>query len=195
MKRWYLLILCLVLGFALSGCSNVKTYTYEVDRVDQDLSRGNKGYIMGEGDEEIPERKPTRTMVGVDVELPPSKEYKARKEGLEEEIARKEPVRVEEIEEEEPVVTLTVPPMPPGAPAEEPVEKQEVFRVEEQTYTVQKGDTLQKISMKFYGTTRKWPIIHEANADAIKHPSRIYPGQVIVIPALEEVVEAEEEYK
>jgi nucleoid-associated protein YgaU len=51
-----------------------------------------------------------------------------------------------------------------------------------QKYTVQKGDTLQKISKKFYGTTKKWTKIYEANKDIIKGPNKIYPGQAINIP-------------
>ena len=49
------------------------------------------------------------------------------------------------------------------------------------SYTVQKGDTLQKISMKFFGTTKKWPKIFEDNKDKLKSHEKIYPGQVIKI--------------
>ncbi|RKY32884.1 MAG: peptidoglycan-binding protein LysM [Candidatus Omnitrophota bacterium] len=49
-------------------------------------------------------------------------------------------------------------------------------------YTVEKGDTLQKISQKFYGTTRKWQMLFEVNKDKLKAPDKIYPGQVIDIP-------------
>ena len=146
---------------------------------------------MGDVPMDEPERKSTRTMVGVDVILPPAKEYKERKGVLEEGLTEERPV-AREIEDvaEEPIITLTVPPMPPGAPAEEPVEKiEEVYAPRAKSYTVEKGDTLQKISDKFYGTTRKWTEIYEANKDALKHPSRIYPGQVITIPALEMVME------
>jgi nucleoid-associated protein YgaU len=45
-----------------------------------------------------------------------------------------------------------------------------------------KGDTLQKISKKFYGKTNKWNRIYEANKDKLKSPNKIYPGQVIDIP-------------
>ncbi|OGX17785.1 MAG: hypothetical protein A3K83_06695 [Omnitrophica WOR_2 bacterium RBG_13_44_8b] len=49
-------------------------------------------------------------------------------------------------------------------------------------YTVQKGDTLQKISQKTFGTTKKWMKIYDANRDVLKGPNQIYPGQVIKIP-------------
>ena len=50
------------------------------------------------------------------------------------------------------------------------------------TYTVQRGDTLGRIAAKFYGDGRKYPII--ARANNISNPSRIWIGQVLVIPAL-----------
>jgi nucleoid-associated protein YgaU len=51
------------------------------------------------------------------------------------------------------------------------------------TYVVQKGDTLQKISSKVYGTTKKWKKIFEANKELLKDPDKIKPGQELVIPA------------
>jgi nucleoid-associated protein YgaU len=49
-------------------------------------------------------------------------------------------------------------------------------------YVVQKGDTLQKISMKFYDTHNKWNRIYEANKDILPNPNRIKPGVTIRIP-------------
>ena len=51
-----------------------------------------------------------------------------------------------------------------------------------QDYKVRKNDTLQKISYKFYGTTRKWMKIFEANKDKLKTPDKIFPGMTIRIP-------------
>ena len=50
-------------------------------------------------------------------------------------------------------------------------------------YTIQKVDTLQKISKKFYGSFSKWSKIYELNKDVIDDPDRIKPGVVIQIPA------------
>lgn len=50
------------------------------------------------------------------------------------------------------------------------------------TYTVQRGDTLGRIAAKFYGNARKYPVIQRANN--ISNPSRIWVGQVLVIPPL-----------
>ena len=49
-------------------------------------------------------------------------------------------------------------------------------------YTIQKNDTLQKISKKFYGTTRKWQILYEENRDVLKGPDKVYPGITIKLP-------------
>lgn len=49
-------------------------------------------------------------------------------------------------------------------------------------YTVEKDDTLQKISQKFYNSYGKWTRIYEANKSAIPNPDRIKPGTVLQIP-------------
>ena len=53
---------------------------------------------------------------------------------------------------------------------------------EAQFYTVQKGDTLSKISKQFYGDPNKYMQIFEANKPMLTHPDKIYPGQVLRIP-------------
>jgi nucleoid-associated protein YgaU len=49
-------------------------------------------------------------------------------------------------------------------------------------YTVVKGDTLSKIAKQHYGDANKYPQIFEANKPMLKHPDKIYPGQVLRIP-------------
>jgi nucleoid-associated protein YgaU len=49
-------------------------------------------------------------------------------------------------------------------------------------YTVAKGDTLSKIAKQHYGDPNKYPQIFEANMPMLKHPDKIYPGQVLRIP-------------
>ena len=183
MKKFPLLILCLLLGFILPAC--VKTYTFQAERKDQALE-GNRGYIKGKIPESEIERKQTRTMIGVDIELPPSKEYKKRKKALTEET---EKTAGETVGYEEPEKGFTGKQYLGGKEVKEET-------LSQKQYTVKEGDTLQKIAKKFLGRTSKWTAIYEANKDSIKDPSRIYPGQVITIPGT--VVEektAEELYK
>lgn len=49
-------------------------------------------------------------------------------------------------------------------------------------YTVMKGDTLSIIAKKQYADGRKYRRIFEANKPMLKHPDKIYPGQVLRIP-------------
>ncbi|AUC83072.1 peptidoglycan-binding protein LysM [Lacinutrix sp. Bg11-31] len=56
---------------------------------------------------------------------------------------------------------------------------------EAQFHTVISGDTLGKIAKKFYGNAMKYPVIFEANKPMLEHPDKIYPGQVLRIPALD----------
>lgn len=53
-----------------------------------------------------------------------------------------------------------------------------------QFHTVEKGDSLSKISKTYYGTYNKYMVIFEANEPMLKSPDAIYPGQVLRIPPL-----------
>lgn len=53
-----------------------------------------------------------------------------------------------------------------------------------QFHTVVSGDTLGKIAKKFYGKAGEYPRIFEANKPMLSDPDKIYPGQVLRIPAL-----------
>ncbi|MBF8721243.1 peptidoglycan-binding protein LysM [Pseudomonas guariconensis] len=48
--------------------------------------------------------------------------------------------------------------------------------------TVKKGDTLSAIAKAEYGDANKYNKIFEANKPMLKHPDKIYPGQVLRIP-------------
>ncbi len=64
------------------------------------------------------------------------------------------------------------------------------------TYTVRQGDTLQFISMRFFGTFIRWPELWHANREVIERaqqceacrlrnmtgPDWIFPGTVLTIP-------------
>lgn len=55
---------------------------------------------------------------------------------------------------------------------------------EARMYTVESGDSLSKIAKEVYGDAMKYPVIFEANKPMLKDPDKIYPGQVLRIPAL-----------
>jgi LysM repeat protein len=52
-----------------------------------------------------------------------------------------------------------------------------------QEYTVKAGDTLSKLSERFYNSPYKWEMIYEANRDTVKNPHYIYIGQKLMIPS------------
>ena len=49
-------------------------------------------------------------------------------------------------------------------------------------YTVQLGDTLSKLSERYYNSVNKWEKIYEANRDTVRNPNYIYVGMKLVIP-------------
>jgi nucleoid-associated protein YgaU len=49
-------------------------------------------------------------------------------------------------------------------------------------HIVVSGDNLSRIAKQFYGDANKYPVIFEANKPMLKHPDKIYPGQVLRIP-------------
>ncbi|MCA0271569.1 MAG: peptidoglycan-binding protein LysM [Proteobacteria bacterium] len=50
-------------------------------------------------------------------------------------------------------------------------------------HTVAKGDTLSAIAKKTLGSANRYMEIFEANKPMLKHPDKIYPGQMLRIPA------------
>jgi len=154
--------------FLLSGCV-VRTYTATKDRIDQDLSVGNRGYLQGQAPAAPSERKAVRSTRVVEVEL-------------------RSPLKFEKTSRSR--VESTQPAMEGETAGNRGVFEQGQSAVSTeaagsatmQKYTVQKNDTLQKISQKFYGTTKKWTKIYEANKDTLSAPDKIYPGQEINIP-------------
>ena len=180
-------LLALSLGmFFISGCL-VRTYTIYKPRIHTTVS-GNRGYIVGnppKGEEQhkkhslgkmrpitvfevelgshIPQyyaRVPKKTFK---IEENHSAEVKGSSASIEEEINKGGETQQE---------AVAVSPA-----AEKP---KTTYRY----YVVRKNDTLQKISRKFYGTTKRWKLIYEENKGVIKSSDRVYPGIKIRIPRL-----------
>ena len=49
-------------------------------------------------------------------------------------------------------------------------------------YTVKEGETLTRVSLRFYGTKAMWPYIVKHNPDVIKNPNNVPYGTTIKIP-------------
>lgn len=54
----------------------------------------------------------------------------------------------------------------------------------ETTYTIQEGETLTRVALRFYGTKKLWPYIVKYNPDVIKNPDNVPYGTKIKIPKL-----------
>jgi nucleoid-associated protein YgaU len=50
-------------------------------------------------------------------------------------------------------------------------------------HTVEKGDTLWKIAERTLGSGARYPEVFEANRPMLSDPDKIYPGQMLRIPA------------
>ncbi len=180
MRRFALFAVIGFMSFALTGCV-ARTYPLTRERVDQDLSNssGNKGYIMGQAPYSEPKaRKTERTVQVFEIELgSPVKLHNKAKPVNSGAMMQQEPEAVSE-------------PMPASESAETTMSSANLEK-----YTVVKNDTLQKISQKLYGTTKKWVKIYNLNKDVLKTPNSIYPGQVINVPAAEGLKETKENLK
>lgn len=170
MRLLFLISLIGILVVSLASCS-VNTKLIERERVDQEIvSAGNQGYLVGTPPPAT-SRKATREYYELQVEVPAVVEKESRVSKKEEETVRGTSIySAPEIPEEEAEVT------------KEEIRGPEAAKEEYINYTVQKGDTLQKISQKFYGTTKKWKKIFSANQDSLKTPDKVYPGKVLRIP-------------
>ena len=140
------------IALLMSGCL-VRTYTVEKPRVDLDME-GNKGYLVGATAEAVSELKQTRPTTVFEVELGshrPRKRImrKISPKDTGEEVAA-EPYMEEELFQQD-----------------FPIEQRESEPGGYTTYTVQDDDTLQKISKKFYGTTKKFLMLYEVNKDVL----------------------------
>jgi len=164
----FLMILILV-SFMLDGCTRVRTYVVEKDRVDQDLASGNAGYLSGTPKPEDlnSERKLTRQTYVAEIEVGSAPGRKKTKSAVQKSGA----MTVETVQE--PADSMAI---------EEPMTSAMGQATAVTAYVVQNNDTLQKISQKVYGSSKKWKKIFDANQDKLKSPDRIYAGQELKIP-------------
>ena len=190
------LVLISLVIFA-AGCGlETKTYVITKDRVGLDQANGNGGCITGKCVQPAP-KETTRKIYVLEVTKPVP----------ESEVQKIEQTAVSAIvDTPAPSATAPAPSAPaaeaaptpapapqvvipvigdePAAPAAAAQADQNGGSVQAQTYTVQKDDTLQKISKKLFGTYGKWYKIYQANKDKIKNPNFVKPGTVLNIPAV-----------
>lgn len=175
-----------IIVVALAGCGvSARSYVQVKERIDQEPA-GNAGYFTGgpkEGEAQ-PDRHKTRRVYVMEF----SKENAIQVE---------EPLAAS-------TTTRTVETYTPPTPEPEPAPRRRIELPsfddgdsgasdtsepsgpsEAVEYTIEKNDTMQKISKKFYDSYSKWPKIYEANKDRIPDPNRIKPGTTITIPPLE----------
>lgn len=113
------------------------------------------------------------------------------------EFGKSEPAQISAKTATGPTVGI-IPPKPPKPPAvpPKPVPPKPATQ---RTYSIVAGDTLQKVSSRFYGTNNRWITVYNANAGALEAAARahgkassrgptgvvgwwIYPGTRLVIP-------------
>ena len=73
-------------------------------------------------------------------------------------------------------------PVPPPAPAVEPPPSPAPAPAETRTHVVQKGDTLQSLALRYYGTRSAWEKIYTANRAILPSKDQLKVGQQLVIP-------------
>lgn len=169
-KRFLLFLSAAALVSSVFGCTRVRTYSVEKERVDQNLAAGNMGYLSGTPSEsEVNQpRKTTRKTYVAEVEVG---KYRTPKKKTARPVASAMAVETAQEPVSEPIAEPT---------PEEMASTSEAAAVT--MYTVEPNDTLGKISQKVYGSAKKWKKIFEANSDHLKSPDKIYAGQVLKIP-------------
>lgn len=199
-KKQERLVLALCVGAVLliSGCG-VKTRAYIADRKRVDIEpSGNGGYLMGQAPAETTQvEKDTRKVIMF--------EFIKDENDLQNELVQSEMTSTDYVASEnsysgkyqksasKKTVRPQAQPSPQPRNLQIPVITDDDYYLEERKdaplmdgkvvdYEVEKNDTLQKISKKFYGSYSKWPRIFDANKDVLKDPNFVKPGIVIKIP-------------
>lgn len=179
-------LVLVLLGALVAGCASTqqgglstRTYAVDQEREDQEMSGGNFGYINGAP--VAPDRsgvKNTRRVYVMEVtkEIPGEDSGESLVPPPRPKPERRElpPPPVEEPEWSKPV---SLPDM--ESTEVEPAAKDSGACEE---YVVQKGDTLQKISKKFYGSYAKWSRIYEANRNVLGDPDKLKVGMKLCVP-------------
>jgi len=195
----------LLTAFFVSGCVTRVT-PYEADRVDQEM-KGNRGVVRGRAAPATEtDRKKTKTMYNIEVELS-SRHDDTVSERKDSDVTGNQGYMVRKgVSKDRQAVSAPKSknastlkgfgaPRTPQVVYQKPTASEGKYKKEKgsgaivekegmgpRVYVVEKGDTLQKISKKMYGTTKKWKRIYDANKGILKSPDMIKAGQELVIP-------------
>jgi len=183
----------LILGSVImSGCV-MRRYVVEKPRTDT-TAEGNKGYLFGTPKDDVsPEQQEIKNRLGenrkinvLEIEVPSSNTAGKSAKGVVTCPETPAPTASKEANSvlfQEPAVApvITHESFEDKKISNAPAEPVQAGPVEYQAYKVQKGDTLQKISLKNYGTTKKWYKLFKLNKDLLKTPDKLRPGQTIQI--------------
>jgi len=168
-----------------AGCGlETRTYVMTKERVGLDQGNGNGGCIAGKCPPQPAPKETTRKVYVLEITKPvPESEVKKIETSAANAVAQPAPATPAPAPSApavtSPEVVVPVVGEMPGGPA---VSVAGTNVVPGGTYTVQKDDTLQKISKKVYGTYSKWYKLYKANKDKIKNPNVLQPGTVLTLP-------------
>ena len=163
----------MVLVIFAAGCGlETRTYVMTKERVGLDQTNGNGGCVVGKCPPAPAPKETTRKVYVLEITkpVPESEVQKIEQNAANAIVETTPPVSTVPIAQPEVVAPVTA--------------AQNGGNMQAQTYTVQKDDTLQKISKKVFGSYGKWYKIYEANKDKIKNPNFVKPGTVLTIPVL-----------
>jgi len=155
----------------LSSCT-VHSYVQDKGRVDQEMV-GNGGCIQGSCPQVDRSDLPTTRRTYVLEFITGPDKIEAASSAEESSATEEESIPAKETN------FASTRPMPSETVIAEEVIVVEPTLVE---YKIEEGDTLQKISKKFYDTYGRWNEIYEANKDVLSSPDRLKPGKIIRIP-------------
>ena len=206
MKRFWLILIAVVMTGFLTGCVTVRKVVRE--RVDQDIS-GNQGYLVGSTDASLESRPVDREYIDIRIEVPTWGEVTAPAVRHEDDKSKADAKTTGDMPSGNKGYVSGRSKVDPYALKKQPktttayeyddyeidiyddygdalVYEEVVVKPVYQEYTVKEVDTLSHIAKAFYDKASKWTVINEANADKIKDPSRVKAGTKLRIPDLAE---------
>lgn len=172
--KWFMIALACV----LLACAGIVFYLYYPDLQEESIPVSSEEeytyptVTMGLQQDSIQEDSLKRTEDTLRIPQPTTaEENPASKQQVENKVVPEEPQKVDK------KTTVKSQPVNPDSVNYEIVGT-------ETTYTVKEGETLTRISLRFYGTKALWPYIVKHNADVLKNPNNVTSGTTLKIPKL-----------